>query len=48
MYNYVCVCVCVWFQVSLEDLYNGKLSKLAVQKNVICDECKGKGGKEVC
>jgi DnaJ family protein A protein 1 len=33
-------------KVALEDLYNGKVSKLAVQKNVICDECKGKGGKD--
>ena len=33
--------------MALEDLYNGKVSKLAVQKNVICDECKGKGGKDV-
>ena len=34
--------------MSLEDLYNGKVSKLAVQRNVICGECKGKGGKDVC
>lgn len=33
-------------KVSLEDLYNGKVSKLAVQKNVICDACNGKGGKD--
>ena len=42
---YMCAC-CV--QVTLEDMYNGKLSKLAVQRNMICDECNGKGGKEVC
>ncbi|ORY05654.1 DnaJ-domain-containing protein [Basidiobolus meristosporus CBS 931.73] len=33
-------------KVSLEDLYKGKTSKLALQKNVICSPCKGKGGKE--
>jgi len=32
--------------VSLKDLYCGKVSKLAVQKNVICAPCGGKGGKE--
>jgi len=31
--------------VTLKDLYNGKTSKLAVQKNVICVKCKGVGGK---
>ena len=35
-------------QVSLEDLYNGTLRKLALQKNVICNKCDGRGGKEVC
>ena len=35
------------FKVSLEDLYNGKVSKLAVNRNIICDQCNGKGGKEV-
>ena len=28
-------------------MYNGRTSKLAVQKNVICDLCNGKGGKSV-
>ena len=32
--------------VTLEDLYNGSVRKLALQKNVICDKCAGKGGKE--
>lgn len=32
--------------VSLEDMYNGTTRKLALQKNVICDKCGGKGGKE--
>jgi len=33
-------------KVSLEDLYRGKTSKLALQKTVICTKCDGKGGKE--
>ncbi|KAK6186104.1 hypothetical protein SNE40_008205 [Patella caerulea] len=33
-------------KVSLEDLYNGTTRKLAVQKNVICSNCEGRGGKE--
>lgn len=33
-------------QVSLEDLYNGTTRKLALSKNVICDKCEGRGGKE--
>ncbi|KAG6910877.1 hypothetical protein DXG01_006560 [Tephrocybe rancida] len=32
--------------VSLEDLYKGKMTKLALTRNVICIKCKGKGGKE--
>ncbi|TEB36094.1 chaperone dnaJ 3 [Coprinellus micaceus] len=32
--------------VSLEDLYKGKTTKLALTRNVICVKCKGKGGKE--
>jgi DnaJ family protein A protein 1 len=32
--------------VTLEDLYNGSTRKLALQKNVVCDKCGGKGGKE--
>ncbi|KAG8455544.1 hypothetical protein GDO86_001660 [Hymenochirus boettgeri] len=32
--------------VSLEDLYNGASKKLALQKNVICDNCEGRGGKK--
>ncbi|XP_041946898.1 dnaJ homolog subfamily A member 1 isoform X1 [Alosa sapidissima] len=38
--------------VSLEELYNGSTRKLAVQKNVICERCEGRGGRkgalEVC
>ncbi|KAI8927798.1 hypothetical protein BC831DRAFT_398298 [Entophlyctis helioformis] len=33
-------------KVSLEDLYKGKTSKLALQKQVLCPGCDGKGGKE--
>lgn len=33
-------------QVSLEDLYNGKTSKLALQKTVLCTGCAGEGGKK--
>lgn len=32
-------------KVSLEDIYNGKESKLALQKSVICPDCDGRGGK---
>ena len=32
--------------VSLEDMYNGTTRKLALQKNVICGDCNGIGGKE--
>ncbi|XP_040302751.1 dnaJ homolog subfamily A member 1-like [Herpailurus yagouaroundi] len=32
--------------VTLEDLYNGATRKLALQKNVICDKCEGRGGKK--
>lgn len=31
--------------VSLEELYNGTVRKLALQKNVICDKCEGKSIK---
>ncbi|KAF9338829.1 Type I HSP40 co-chaperone [Linnemannia elongata] len=33
-------------KVTLEDLYKGKTTKLALQKNVLCEKCDGKGGKE--
>ncbi|KAF2863359.1 DnaJ-domain-containing protein [Piedraia hortae CBS 480.64] len=33
-------------KVSLEDIYKGKTSKLALQKSVICPKCDGRGGKE--
>ncbi|KAJ4488259.1 hypothetical protein J3R30DRAFT_3654552 [Lentinula aciculospora] len=32
--------------VTLEDLYKGKTTKLALTRNVLCSKCKGKGGKE--
>jgi len=34
--------------VTLEELYNGSVRKLSLQKNVICDKCEGRGGKEGC
>ncbi|KAI8085074.1 ATPase GET3 [Halteromyces radiatus] len=33
-------------KVSLEDLYKGKTTKLALQKHVLCAKCEGRGGKE--
>ncbi|RWA11377.1 hypothetical protein EKO27_g3698 [Xylaria grammica] len=33
-------------KVSLEDIYRGKVSKLALQRSVICPKCEGRGGKE--
>ncbi|CAN6650739.1 mitochondrial protein import protein MAS5 [Trichomonascus vanleenenianus] len=33
-------------KVSLEDLYKGKVSKLALTKTVLCKSCSGRGGKE--
>eukprot|EP00744_Colponema_vietnamica_P000383 GILI01000678.1.p2 GENE.GILI01000678.1~~GILI01000678.1.p2 ORF type:complete len:432 (-),score=173.40 GILI01000678.1:570-1865(-) len=33
--------------VTLEDIYNGKTTKLAVNKDVICSGCEGKGGDSV-
>jgi DnaJ family protein A protein 2 len=33
-------------KVSLEDIYRGKTSKLALQRSVICKACNGLGGKE--
>ncbi|KAJ3303555.1 Type I HSP40 co-chaperone [Kappamyces sp. JEL0829] len=33
-------------KVSLNDLYKGKTSKLALQKQVLCGGCEGRGGKE--
>lgn len=33
-------------KVSLEDIYRGKVSKLALQRSIICPKCEGRGGKE--
>lgn len=33
-------------KVTLEDVYRGKISKLALQKSIICPACEGRGGKE--
>lgn len=32
-------------RVTLDDLFNGKLSKLKLKKKIICSACKGAGGK---
>ncbi|KXN87733.1 Mitochondrial protein import protein MAS5, partial [Leucoagaricus sp. SymC.cos] len=32
--------------VSLEELYRGKTTKLALTRNILCSKCKGKGGKD--
>jgi len=32
--------------VTLEDLYKGKTTKLALTRHIICSKCNGKGGKE--
>lgn len=34
------------YEVTLEDLYKGKTTRFASTKNVICEHCKGGGGKE--
>ena len=33
--------------VTLEELYNGKVRKLAANRDLKCDDCDGKGGKSV-
>ncbi|KAK9453829.1 hypothetical protein V1511DRAFT_461665 [Dipodascopsis uninucleata] len=33
-------------RVTLEDLYKGKVSKLALTRTVTCSKCEGKGGKD--
>lgn len=32
--------------VTLEELHNGAVRKLALQKSIICDKCEGRGGKK--
>lgn len=34
------------YEVGLEELYKGKTTKFASTKNVICETCSGRGGKE--
>jgi DnaJ family protein A protein 2 len=34
------------YEITLEDLYKGKNVKFQSEKNVICSQCQGKGGKE--
>lgn len=33
--------------VTLEDLYSGKMSRISLQRNILCGPCGGKGGKNV-
>ena len=33
--------------MKLDELYNGSVRKLAIQRHIICSACGGKGGKEV-
>ena len=35
-------------KASLEDLYNGKTTRLAINRNKKCGECEGRGGKPGC
>lgn len=35
-------------QVSLEDCYNGKIRKLAITRDKLCEDCDGRGGAEGC
>jgi len=32
-------------KVALEDIYRGKISNMALEKNIICPKCDGRGGK---
>lgn len=32
-------------KLSLDDLYNGKTTRLAINRNKLCEECDGRGGK---
>lgn len=38
---------CGCHQVTLKELYNGKTSKMALTKDVLCKTCEGRGGKKV-
>lgn len=35
-------------RVSMEDLYNGKTCRLAINRDKICEACEGRGGAEGC
>lgn len=35
-------------KANLEDLYNGKTSRLAINRNKLCEDCEGRGGKVGC
>lgn len=34
-------------EVTLEDIYTGKMVKLDHDKTILCEECRGKGGEDV-
>jgi DnaJ family protein A protein 2 len=34
------------YEVTLEELYKGKTTRFASTKNVVCETCKGSGGKD--
>lgn len=34
------------YEVTLEELYKGKTTRFASTKNIICETCKGSGGKD--
>jgi len=34
------------FPISLEEMFSGTIKKIRISKQVVCQECKGKGGKE--
>lgn len=36
----------IQFGISLEDVYNGKVVKLKVERNIMCDPCKGNGSQD--
>ena len=35
-------------KASLDDLYNGKTTRLAINRNKLCEDCEGRGGKVGC
>ena len=37
----------VQVEVDLEDIYEGTLKKIEIERKVICKKCEGKGGKNI-